>query len=55
MRTIRGLLFKIGPGESIMFGENKKAEYLGRHLERQLEMLKVGISLKSNMVNSNRF
>ena len=41
-------LFKIGPGESALrFGENEKAEYLGEHPERSLEMLKVSISIKS--------
>ena len=52
----RGFLFKTGPGESALgFWENKKAEYLGKHSERQLEMLKVGISVKLNIVNFNRF
>ena len=55
-QTSRGFLFQIGSEESALwFGKNKKAEYLGRCPERQLEMLKVSISIKSNMVNSNRF
>ena len=52
----RGFLFKIGPEEST-FGsaKYKKVEYSRRRSERQMGMLKVSISVKSNMVNSNKF
>ena len=35
-------------------GEYKKSEFSGRCSERQLENRNVSISVKSNMVNSNR-
>ena len=39
---LRGFLLKIGLGESTLgFTENENAEYLGRHSEKQLEMLKL--------------
>ena len=52
----RGFLFKIGPGESTLgSAKYKKVEYSRRRSERQMGMLKVSISVKPNMVNSNKF